>query len=75
MNHLILVCKKCECEFESGKLSDDMRGRMTRKYCSDCRKSIHRKESREYQSERRKDYRYILKQRMYHYEYYRRNMK
>lgn len=75
MNYLKLVCKKCECQFDSGKLSDNMRGRMTRKYCDNCRTSIHKEESRKYQSERRKDYRYILKQRMYQYEYYRRNMK
>jgi len=61
------VCKACKNGF------DHFGSVLGRKYCDSCRKTRHLVESREYSSEMRKDYRYVLKHRIYDSLYYRGN--
>ena len=50
---LITTCKRCVKPFPHGKLTLDMRGKSTRKYCDHCKILQHRDESKLYQRKKK----------------------
>lgn len=61
----------CNIKFSYGDFNKSFSGQMTRKFCDTCKLYKKREESRLYQKEKRKDYKYILKHRIYDSLYYR----
>ena len=71
MEQLKTRCDRCNIKFLHGTFSDNLRGKMTRKFCDGCKLFKKREEARLYQRKKQKDYKHVLKHRIYSNLYYR----